>query len=135
MKLLLDTHIAYWLAVERKALTGHEMATLTSMDHQLLVSAVSIWELRLKWHSFHRSGVRKGPGDPLPVLGALRRIGIEILPLDPETAATPLLAPLDHKDPFDELLLVQAQQSGALLLTRDRLLLAHPLAYQSQPSP
>lgn len=131
MKLLLDTHIAYWLAVERQALTGHEMAKLTATDQQPLVSAVSIWELRLKWQSFYRSGMRKGPGDPTPVLGALRRIGIEILPLDAETAATPLLVPLTHKDPFDELLLVQAQQAGARLFTRDRLLLAHPLAYQS----
>lgn len=131
MKLLLDTHMAYWLAVERQALTGHEMTVLTSIDHELTASAVSIWELRLKWHSFHRSGARKGPGDPTPVLGALRRIGISILPLDGETAATPLIVPLTHKDPFDELLLVQAQQSGARLLTRDRLLLAHPLAYQS----
>lgn len=131
MKLLLDTHIAYWLAVERQALTGHEMAALTSIDHELAVSSVSVWELRLKWYSFHRSGARKGPGDPIPVLGALRRIGIEILPLDAETAATPLLVPLSHKDPFDELLLVQAQQGGARLFTRDRLLLTHPLAYQS----
>ena len=133
MKLLLDTHIADWLAVERQALTGREMATLTSVDHQPLVSAVSIWELRLKWHSFYRSGRRKGPGDPRPVLGALHRMGLPVLPLDPETAATPLLVPLPHKDPFDELLLVQAQQSGARLFTRDRLLLAHPLAYQSMP--
>ncbi len=130
MKLLLDTHIAYWLAVERDALTGHEMATLVSADQTLIVSAVSIWELRLKWHSFHRSGARKGPGDPMPVLGALTRMGVSIIPLDAQTAAAPLLVPIDHKDPFDELLLVQAQQEGARLLTRDRALLAHPLAYQ-----
>lgn len=130
MKLLLDTHIAYWLAVERDALTGHEMATLVSADQTLIVSAVSIWELRLKWHSFHRSGARKGPGDPAPVLGALIRMGVSIIPLDAQTAAAPLLVPIDHKDPFDELLLVQAQQEGARLLTRDRALLTHPLAYQ-----
>lgn len=131
MKLLLDTHIAYWLAVERQALTGHELATLTSIDHQLVVSAVAIWELRLKWNSFHRSGTRKGPGDPSPVLGALRRMGIDILVLDPETAAMPLLVPMPHKDPFDELLLVQAQQIGGRLFTRDQALAAHPLTYQS----
>lgn len=130
MKLLLDTHIAYWLAVERDALTGHEMATLVSADQTLIVSAVSIWELRLKWHSFHRSGARKGPGDPMPALGALTRMGVSIIPLDAQTAAAPLLVPIDHKDPFDELLLVQAQQEGARLLTRDRALLAHPLVYQ-----
>lgn len=131
MKLLLDTHIAYWLAVERQALTGHELQILTSVDHLLAVSAVAIWELRLKWHSFYRSGTRKGPGDPSHVLGALRRMTIEIIALDPETAATPLVMPMNHKDPFDELLLVQAQQIGARLFTRDRALAAHPLAYQS----
>lgn len=130
MRLLLDTHIAYWLAVERQALTGHELAVLTSIDNQLAVSAVAIWELRLKWHSFYRSGTRKGPGDPSHILGALRRLHIEILALDAETAATPLLVPLDHRDPFDELLLVQAQQIGARLLTRDQALLRHPLSYQ-----
>lgn len=131
MRLLLDTHIAYWLAVERPALSDHELATLTEADNEILVSAVAIWELRLKWNSFHVSGTRKGPGNPTPVLGALKRMGLDILPLDAETAATPLIVPLAHKDPFDELLLVQAQQAGARLLTRDRALLEHPLAYQS----
>ncbi|WP_373488241.1 type II toxin-antitoxin system VapC family toxin [Blastomonas sp.] len=131
MRLLLDTHIAYWLAVERQSLTGRELAVLTSAENELTVSAVAIWELRLKWHSFYRSGQRKGPGDPTPVLGALRRMHVNILPLDPETAATPLLPPIAHKDPFDELLLVQAQQMGARLFTRDRALFPHPLTYQS----
>lgn len=52
--------------------------------------------------------------------------------LDAQTAATPLLVPIAHKAPFDELLLVQAQQSGARLLTRDRTLLCHAVAYQPQ---
>lgn len=132
MRLLLDTHIAYWLAVERPALTGHELAALTAIENEVLVSAIAIWELRLKWNSFHASGERKGPGDPTPVLGALQRMGLEIQPLDAQTAAKPLLVPIAHKDPFDELLLVQTQQSGARLLTRDRTLLSHPLAYQPQ---
>ncbi|WP_446654786.1 type II toxin-antitoxin system VapC family toxin [Blastomonas sp.] len=132
MRLLLDTHIAYWLAVERDALTGHELAALTTIDNEILVSAIAIWELRLKWNSFHVSGARKGPGDPTPVLGALKRMGLEVMPLDAQTAATPLLVPIAHKDPFDERLLVQAQQSGARLMTRDRTLLGHPLVYQPQ---
>lgn len=76
------------------------------------------------------SGARKGPGDPTPLLGSLRRMGLDILPLNAETAAAPLHIPIAHKDPFDELLLVQAQQSGARLLTRDRAMLEHPLTYQ-----
>jgi PIN domain nuclease of toxin-antitoxin system len=35
---------------------------------------------------------------------------------------------MPHKDPFDEMLLIHAQQLGARFLTRDRLLVDHPLA-------
>ena len=44
-----------------------------------------------------------------------------------EAKARPLETPLPHRDPFDELLLVQAQEEGLRLLTHDRLLLGHPL--------
>lgn len=43
-------------------------------------------------------------------------------------AAAELIPPLTHKDPFDELLLVQAQEEGMRLLTRDAKLMGHPLA-------
>lgn len=92
---------------------------------------MSIWEIRVKWNSIRASGERKGLIDPIAAASYLQSIDVEILSLDAETAATPLIVPLPHKDPFDELLLVQAQQAGARLLTRDRALLAHPLAYQS----
>lgn len=42
-------------------------------------------------------------------------------------AARALETPLAHKDPFDELLLVQAQEEGLKLLTVDRHLVGHPL--------
>lgn len=54
-------------------------------------------------------------------------IGWAFLPLTPQHAATELVPGLGHKDPFDELLLVQAQVEGLRLLTRDSKLLDHPL--------
>lgn len=107
------------------------MSILGSEENQIIASAVSIWEIRLKWAAFYASGQRKGVIDPIDALAVINLAGMSLLFLDPETAATPLLAPMPHKDPFDELLLVQAQQIGARLFTRDRALAAHPLAYQS----
>ncbi len=43
-------------------------------------------------------------------------------------AATILSVPLMNRDPFDEMLLVQEEEEGLRLLTRDRALLDHPLA-------
>ena len=39
-----------------------------------------------------------------------------------------LKSPIPHKDPFDELLLVQAQEEGLKFLTADGQLIGHPLA-------
>ena len=93
-----------------------------------MLSAVSAWELRLKWHSFHVSGERKGPIGPAAVVAFAETIGWELLPLTARHAAAELRQPLGHKDPFDELLLVQAQEEGLRLLTRDAKLAGHPFA-------
>ena len=57
-----------------------------------------------------------------------RAVDWELLPLTASHAAAKLAHPLAHKDPFDELLLLQAQEEGMRLLTRDTKLVGHPLA-------
>lgn len=132
MNILLDTHFIIWLASDPARLTEHERDILSKDSNRIIASAISIWEIRLKWASAYASGERKGIVDPIEALALVNSAGMSLLMLDAQTAATPLLVPITHKDPFDELLLVQAQQSGARLLTRDRSLLGHPLAYQPQ---
>ena len=96
-------------------------------DGPLVLSAVAVWELRLKWHRFHISGERKGPLAPAAIVAFAAQIGWDFLPLSARHAAAELAPPLSHKDPFDELLLVQAQEEGMRLLTRDAKLAGHPL--------
>ena len=130
MRLLLDTHIAIWAALAPDALTAAERAQMA--EAQLVLSAVAVWELRLKWHSFHISGSRKGPLDPTVVVAFARAVNWALLPLTAAHAAATLAPPLPHKDPFDELLLVQAQEEGMRLLTRDAKLLGHPFVLASR---
>ena len=97
--------------------------------HELSVSSVSIWELRIKWEKRFVSGARKGEASPNDVLDGLRIIGVNIInDLDADLAAKSLTTPMLHNDPFDELLLVIAQERGLRLLTRDQKLAGHPLA-------
>ena len=130
--ILLDTHIALWLATERQTLTFREMNFLNDAGSDLRVSAVSLWELRIKWNSYFKSGERKGPGDPSGVFGALDRMNVGLIALEPQHATAILTHPLGHKDPFDELLLVQAQELDLKLMTRDTKLRGHPLAYSPE---
>ena len=53
---------------------------------------------------------------------------MKILHMSANHAACPLLVTPDHKGPFDELLLVQAQEEGLRLLTVDKMLVRQPLA-------
>lgn len=132
MRLLLDTHIAVWAALDPDALTEAERKRMAGTDTQLVLSAVAIWELRLKWHSFHIFGARKGPINPAAVAAFAEAIAWELLPLTARHAAAELAQPLGHKDPFDELLLVQAQEEGMRLLTRDAKLVGHPFSVSSE---
>ena len=134
MRLLLDTHIAVWAALDPDALTAHERGWMAAPGTSLVLSAVAVWELRLKWHSFHISGERKGPVDPAAIVAFGTAMGWELLPLTARHATARLAQPLAHKDPFDELLLVQAQEEGTRLLTRDSKLAGHPFALASAQS-
>lgn len=128
MNLLLDTHYVFAIAGSPGRLTGTEINFLAAYPDRFVVSAVSIWEMRLKWRVLHASGDRKGPLDPAQAMRILAGQSIDFLPLSAAHAATPLREPLAHGDPFDEILLVQAQVEGLKLLTRDARLLGHSLA-------
>lgn len=128
MRLLLDTHIAIWATLDPAALSDAERTMMSETKTPLVLSAVSVWELRLKWQSLHISGARKGAIGPDAVVAFAGAIGWEIMPLTARHAASSLSHPLEHRDPFDEMLLVQAQEEGMHLLTRDAKLLVHPLA-------
>ncbi len=105
-----------------------ERKVLAARETEFFVSAVSILEMRLKYSSRHTSGARKSCFSPEDVIDALEDQNLTFLPMTMLHAARGLEIPLDHKDPFDELLLVQAQEEGLRLLTVDRRLVGHPLA-------
>ena len=128
MKVLLDTSYLYDLMMAPGKLLDAERRFLGGPAVRLHVSAVSIWEMRLKHGARNRSGTRKSPFDPNAVLEVLEGQEAVFVPMTMQHAARALDVPLSHRDPFDELLLVQAQEEGLQLLTADRLLADHPLA-------
>ena len=131
MRILLDTSYLYRLTTQPARLSDAERLILTNQAIQLYVSAVSIWEMRLKFRSRDRSGRRKSFFDPNVVINMLEEQNVIFLPMTPSHAARSLEVPMAHKDPFDEILLVQAQEEGLKLLTIDQHLIGHPLAVRA----
>lgn len=134
-RILLDTSYLYWLMEAPGRLSSTEQGFLADQNVRLYVSAVSIWEMRLKYHARGPSGKRKSPFDPNNVMAMLEEQGVIFLPMTGAHAARELKTPINHQDPFDELLLVQAQEEGLKLLTADRELSSHPLAVTAQDLP
>jgi PIN domain nuclease of toxin-antitoxin system len=127
MRVLLDAHFAFWFALRRDRLKPEELAFLGDRDNELFVSSVTIWELRIKWEKHFVSGERKGEANPADVLNVLRLMEVIEIDLDSDIAVAILIEPIKHQDPFDELMLIIAQERDMLLLTRDRNLRKHPL--------
>lgn len=125
--MLLDTHYVYALIGAPVRLNAREIDFLEAHSDQFIVSAVSLWEIHLKWRARFRSGARKGPIGPQKALTVLRAIGVPLLALTPLHTANSLLQAPPHADPFDEMLLMQAQAEGVPLLSRDASLAGHPV--------
>ncbi len=128
MRILLDTSYLYNLTAGSGHFSDTERLILSNPDVTIFVSAASIWEMRLKFAARHPSGARKSAFDPSAVVTLLEEQDVIFLPITVAHAAAKLVDPIAHKDPFDELLLAQAQSEGLRLLTVDRNLTGHPLA-------
>ena len=132
MRVLLDTSYVYDFMDRPGKIPDWERQVLVVRETEFFVSAVSIWEMRLKYNARHPSGTRKSRFSPEDVMAALQDLDVRFLPITMLHAARTLETPVDHNDPFDELLLVQAQEEDLVLLTRDRRLVRHPLAIGAQ---
>ena len=126
MRLLAYTHIVLMMLEAPERLPATHRALLDAGSNEILASAVSLWEIALKWQ------LGKLPLETqsarLPV--ALERLGVTTLMLIPAQMvhAPDPLPPT--KDPFDRMLLSQCDLEGLLLLTLDRALLDHPLVWR-----
>lgn len=111
MSLLLDTHVALWWLDGDPRLSEDLIDTL---DHEpdVYLSAATIWEVAIK----QAVGKLDGPPD-LPQL--LRDSGFVELPIDHRHGTVAGRLPLIHRDPFDRMLVAQAQCEGLRLVTAD----------------
>jgi PIN domain nuclease of toxin-antitoxin system len=80
--------------------------------NQILISAVVIWEFGIK----RRLGKLDAPTD---LLVRLEQAGVDLLPITPRHADRVGTLPMHHQDPFDRLLIAQADIEGLMLVSAD----------------
>lgn len=122
MKYLLDTHVLLWAASSPEKLSEPALATLVDKENILYFSAASMWEIVIK-NQLRRQDFLV---DARLLRRGLLENGYLELPITSEHAiAIEALMPI-HKDPFDRILLAQAQVEGFSLLTADAYLANYP---------
>jgi PIN domain nuclease of toxin-antitoxin system len=124
MKLLLDTHTFIWWDSEPSKLSPQALALCQDPNNTLLLSVASVWEMQIKAQWGKLTFAR-----PLKeLIGQQQQTNqLEVL----EITLSHVLAldglPTPHKDPFDRLLVIQANLEGAILLSRDPIFAQYPV--------
>lgn len=111
MRVLLDTHVLLWTQGDPRKLDRAVIALLNRSP--VFVSAASIWEISVK------AAIGKLKLTPRSVITAIEQAGFQLLPVNAEHAARVYDLDVAHSDPFDRLLVAQAQVESMTLLTRD----------------
>lgn len=122
MTLLVDTHLLLWAAGEPQKLSRKARRLLGDPGSQLWFSAVSLWEVVIK-HGLGREDFRV---EPRRLRRGLIDNGWRELAISSEHAVATLDLPPIHKDPFDRMLVAQAQIEGLALITSDELVARYP---------
>ena len=118
MRLLLDTHAVLWFLADDARLGDEARRRLDDVDNRVLLSAVVVWEIAVK-RSLGKLEVTAG------YLPLLLGGGAEALPISIDHSAAVELLPWRHRDPFDRMLVAQAQVEDATIVSGDPALAAY----------
>ena len=113
---LLDTHTVLWFLQDAPELPDAVASRIEAEDAVNHVSMASIWEMAIKV-SLGKLAVPYSLESDLP--GILEESGFAMLNLSFHHLGSVARLPFHHRDPFDRVLIAQAQIEGLILLSRD----------------
>jgi PIN domain nuclease of toxin-antitoxin system len=112
LRLLLDSHVVLWWLDGDRKLSPAVHTAIEETAEEVLVSAATVWELEIK----------RAKGDlsaPLDLIAQVEDDGFLYLDITAEHGLDAARLPRHHGDPFDRVLVAQAQAEGAVLVTDD----------------
>ena len=122
MRVLLDTHVWLWMWGEPERIRNEARTVIEDPATELHVSAISAWEITTKF----AAGRLKLPTSAEAWLAdPAHRRELSELPITFAHAIRAGGLPPHHRDPFDRMLVAQAQVEGLVLMSADRKLDAY----------
>jgi PIN domain nuclease of toxin-antitoxin system len=124
VRYLLDTGVWLWSLFESERISPRGRAVLADLSHEVFLSAVTSWEVAIK-SGTGKLKLPEPPGTYVP-----RRMadqGIRPLPVSHQHALAVFGLPDHHHDPFDRLLIAQANLEDLILITADHMIKKYPV--------
>jgi PIN domain nuclease of toxin-antitoxin system len=116
MRVLLDTHVFLWWTSNNPNLSARAREVIANGENDIYFSAASGWEMAIK------AGLGKLQLVEAPerfVAEQINENGFLVLPVSLHHALHILALPPHHRDPFDRMLVSQAQSEGLTIITAD----------------
>jgi PIN domain nuclease of toxin-antitoxin system len=124
VQLLLDAHAVLWALYEPKRIPSSLAATLESPASELYVSDASIWELLDK---AAKGRLPLAGREPKIILQRVSELGLRVVAITQEDIVASVSLPQHHGDPFDRMIVAQAQRRGFTVVTVDRRIGDYPV--------
>ena len=116
MRILLDTQCWLWMSLAPERFSATARRLLEDRQHALYLSAASAWEIAIK-HALGKLRLPEPPASYVPARVAA--LGVLSLPIDHQHALHVASLPPHHRDPFDRMLVAQAQIEELPIMTAD----------------
>ncbi len=113
--LLVDTHALLWWLTDDRRLPRRSRSRITGSNALVLVSAATAWEVSIK----RSLGKLTAPNGLVEVV---EESGLLWIPITPAEAYDAGNLPMHHRDPFDRLIIAQAQIRSAVVVSHDEML-------------
>jgi PIN domain nuclease of toxin-antitoxin system len=117
VRFLVDTHCWLWLQASPERLSSEMLSLLEDPANELILSAASSWEIAIKY-ALGKLPLPEPPSRYVP--SRMATSGSRGLPVEHAHALRVAELPAHHRDPFDRLLIAQAQIEKLVLVTVDR---------------
>jgi len=121
MDLLLDTHAFLWYITGDKQLPDKIVKKINDSTNRCFISIASIWEIVIKLSL----GKLEIVGGFHTIEDFLQNNDFEILPIDFDDTKRLLTLEFHHRDPFDRMIIAQAQSSKVIIISKDRYFKAY----------
>ncbi len=115
MQFLIDTHILIWFLEGNKLLSKSRRQIIADPNNDVFVSIASLWEMAIKI-SLGKLTLAKPLAD---VIKQIAIENIEVMTISPEHTLQVSILPFHHRDPFDRIIIAQAQIENLPIMTDD----------------